>query len=141
VNIIAPLFIAVVNIFKLTVVAFIITLIFPFGGFVLGATLFVSAYLPLPALALWSTVFGERKKIAGSILSLCFGLLCTYLLLALLAPENIEAIGDTIVVRHSSPALNQATDIESYIAPLITMVAVIKYYWFVLSNETLQKES
>ena len=85
---------------------------------------------------IWRTKKDRRKYI-----KYFFGLLCTYLILKILAPENIEAIGDTIVVRHNSPAISQVTEIESYILPFITMVATVKCYWFILSKKALPKES
>jgi hypothetical protein len=52
-----------------------------------------------------------------------------------MTPEKIEMIGDTTIVRHAGPSLNQATDINSYIFPIIVMIVAIKLYWYVLAKE------
>ena len=134
-NITIPVIVTTIHISILSAVAFIIELIIPFGGFVVSVSAFAYAYFPIPVIAIWSSIFGERRKIAGSILSLFIGLLASYFLLTFMTPEKVEVLGSSSIVRHAGPSLNQATDINSYIFPVIVMIAAIKLYWYVLAKE------
>jgi len=130
-----PVIVTIIHITVLSTVAFIIVLIIPFGGFFASVSAFAYAYFPIPVIAIWSSVFGERRRIAGSILGLFIGLLGSYALLTFMTLEKIEMIGDTKIVRHAGPTLNQAADFKSYIFPIIVMIAAIKLYWYILAKE------
>ena len=140
-NITVPIIVTVIHISILSAVAFILTLVFPFGGFFVSTSAFAYAYFPIPAIAIWSSFFGERRRIAGSVLGLCIGLLGSYILLTFMTPEKIVVTGNTTIVRHDGPSLNQATDFESYIFPVIVMIAAIKLYWYVLEKEVKKMNS
>jgi|GEM_PF-4100011 len=136
-----PVAVTAIHISILSAIIFVLTLLVPLGSFVVGLVAFAYAYLPLPALAIWSGIFGGRRSILGSGVSLCVGLLGAYFLLSFIAPENIEVAGDTTIVRHAGPSLNQANEFESYIFPVIVMVAVIKLYWHIFAKETNKSET
>ena len=134
-NTIVPAIVTTIHISVLSVAVFILVLIIPFGGFVVSVSTFSYAFIPIPVIVIWSSIFGERRRIAGSILSLFIGLIGTYILLTFMTPEKVEVIGNTTIVRHAGPSLNQAADLVSYIFPVIVMIAAIKLYWCVLAKE------
>jgi hypothetical protein len=135
-NITVPIIITIIHISILSAFAFILTLIIPFGGLVVSVSAFAYAYFPIPAIAIWSGIFGEKRKITGSIIGLCIGLLFSYILLLIITPDKIDVIGNATIVRHAGASLNQDTDLESYIFPVIVMIAAIKLYWYVLAKES-----
>ncbi len=120
-NTIVPAIVTTIHISVLSVAVFILVLIIPFGGFVVSVSTFSYAFFPIPVIVIWSSIFGERRRIAGSILSLFIGLIGTYFLLTFMTPEKVEVIGNTTIVRHAGTSLNQAADLESYIFPVIVI--------------------
>lgn len=136
-----PIAVTAIHISILSAIAFVLALIVPLGGFVVGIVAFTYAYLPLPALAIWSGIFGGRRNILGSGVSLCVGLLGAYFLLSFMTPDNIEIAGDTTIVRHAGSSLDQANEFESYIFPVIVMAAAIKLYWHAFAKEANKNET
>ena len=140
-NIAKPVTVTVTIITILSLALFLLNLAVPLGGLVVGVLAFSYAYLPLPAIAVWSAIYGESKKLVGSVLSLIVGLLGLYFILSMIAAESIEVIGETTITRHAGPSLNQEADVDSYIFPVIVMAVAIKLYWRVLAKVIKKDES
>lgn len=136
-----PVAVTAIHISILSAIAFVLSLLVPLGSFFVGLVAFVYAYLPLPALAIWSGIFGGRRNILGSGFGLCVGLLGAYFILAFMSPESIEVVGDTTIERYFGSPLNQANEFESYIFPVIVMTAAIKLYWHVFAKEASKNET
>jgi hypothetical protein len=130
-----PFIVSFSHVTILSMIAFVILLIIPRMAYTVDLATFVYAYLPLPVLALWSYRLGESKKFLGSSTAFLFGTLCTFFLLDFMTPDKVEIIGETIIVRHAGPSLEQAFSFDSYIFPLIAMSITIKIYWLTLGKE------
>jgi hypothetical protein len=52
-----------------------------------------------------------------------------FLLYLEVAPEQIEDIGDTLIIRHEGMFLSHAYDLEAYLLPILVMVLSVLSYW------------
>lgn len=95
----------------------------------------VISLIPLPLILILNICNSKLHPFFAIALTMLFSLIATYFIMELKAPEDVQIIGETIIIIHDSPSLYESVQVESYFIPALLIFASIALYFSELKGK------